>query len=141
MSREFDIPENHVTVAGTEYMLLGSTFAAGGQASLYEAVAQNSDVNRRFLIKRFHDGGDYSEEFESEELSQKVAVNVHQAILAAAFHDKKQRTSVMLKASSDCSTVQDILIAWEDVPPEDPASNCFDMGDHICFLCRQSPSS
>lgn len=128
MSREFDIPESHVIVAGTEYRLLGSAFAAGGQASLYEAVAKNSDVSRRFLIKRFHDSGDYSEEFESEELSQKVAANVHQAILAAAFHDKKQHTSIMLKASSDCSTVQDILIAWEDVPPEDPASDYFDMG-------------
>ena len=72
MSREFDIPKSHVIVAGTEYRLLGSTFAAGGQASLYEAVAKNSDVSRRFLIKRFHDSGDYSEEFESEELSQKI---------------------------------------------------------------------
>lgn len=130
MSREFDIPENHVTVAGTKYRLLGSAFAAGGQASLYEAVAQNSDVGRRFLIKRFLDNGKPLEDevFKSEKLSQVAAKNVHQAILAAAFYDRNQHASVMLKASSDCSTIQDILIAWEDQPPEDPVSDYYDMG-------------
>ena len=129
MHSELDNPENSVTIAGTDFEYVETSNLAGGQAYLSEAVSRKSDIERRFLIKHFYENGATTEElYESERLAQNAADNHHQAVLASIMFDRKRRTSVILKAAKDVDTVQDLLIRWEDNPPEDQESEYYDMG-------------
>lgn len=129
MQEEFVNPEKQINIAGVGFQIQESGDQHGGQASLHEAVIHKSDVSRRFLVKRFYENGEPEEElYESEILAQTAAANHHQAVLASVLYDRVARTSVMLKASSDCQTLQELMHEWEEQPPKDPASDYYDMG-------------
>ena len=124
-----EIPEKQIAIAGTEFVTTKSGFTSGGQASLCEAVFKKSDHSRRFLVKHFYENGETDEAlYESEALAQTAAANHHQAVLASVLYDRATRTSVMLKASSDCKTLQELMREWENIPPEDLGSDYYDMG-------------
>ncbi len=129
MHSELDHPENPEMIVGTEFEHIETGNLAGGEAYLSEAVSRKSDIDRRFLIKHFYENGATTEElYESETLAQNAADNHHQAVLASILFDRKLRTSVMLKAAKDTNTIQDLLVQWEDSPPEDQETEYYDMG-------------
>ena len=123
----------YITIDGIPYRSIGA-LGNGGQAVVYEAVAESADSSRRFAIKKFHDNDDVAEFIESEKLAQIVAEYNHQAVFAAAFIDSKHQTSVSLKAPHGSRTIKEIVQEWDRNPPSNLDPQYQDTGRLLCAL-------